>query len=152
MTRSNLIAKVRVFGALMMNVAERSRKAKLKNVVQEMGAEKRKRYGLYLSDLGAKAWFQFNIRGEMDWGLGYKGIGKDIDTEVFTDFDTLMCLKIGQIKVVGEGGGLEVLPFTFFDAWKIDRIRFTGEGSTTDVKRFTDLLKVHPEVFDKLVG
>jgi len=151
MPNGTLMTKIRLFGTLMKNVADRSKGAKLKDVVDEMGAEQRKKYGLYLTDLGIKAWFQFNKKGEMYWGLSYKGVGKDIDTEVFTDFDTLMCLKTGQIKVVSDGGHLEVLPFTFYDAWKLDKVRFTGEGSTTDVKRFTDLLKARPDVLDKLV-
>ena len=146
------MTKVRLFGTLMRNVAERSKTNRMKSVMDDVQtAKKRKKYGLYLVDLGVKAWFTFNKKGEMDWGLSYKGIGKDIDTEVFTTFDTLMCLKIGTIKVEMDDRSQRAYPFTFYDAWKLDRIKFTGEGSTVDVKRFTDILKAHPEVLDKLV-
>ena len=152
MPDSTIMTKIRVFGTLMKTVAMRSKKVRMKTIVSEYGSGKRKKFGLFLMDLGVKAWFQFNKTGEMDWGLGYKGIGKDIETEVFTDFDTLMCLKLGKIKITDDHDRVEQLPFTFFDAWKLDKIRFLGEGSTVDVKGFTDLLKDHPEVIDKLVG
>ena len=147
-----MMTKIRLFGALMKNVAMRSKKVKMNKIVSEYGSGQRKKFGLFLMDLGVKAWFQFSKSGEMDWGLNYKGIGKDISTEVFTDFDTLMCLKTGKIKVTDDRGNIEVLPFTFYDAWKLDKVRFLGEGSTVDVKGFTDLLKDHPEVIDKLVS
>jgi hypothetical protein len=147
-----LMTKIRLFGTLMKNVAARSKKVKMNKIVSEYGSGKRKKFGLFLMDLGVKAWFQFDKSGEMNWGLGYKGLTRDIETEVFTDFDTLMCLKVGKIKIVDDHNRAESLPFTFYDAWKLDKIRFMGEGSTVDVKGFTDLLKDHPEVIDKLVG
>lgn len=151
MVDARMMSKIRVFGALMKNVAMKSKKANLNNVMQKHSAERTKKYGLFLTDTGVKAWFKFNKSGEMDWGLSYKGVGKDVDTEVFTDFDTLMCLKLGKIKVRGDAGELVEYPFEFFDAWKLDKIKFVGEGSTVDVKRFTDLLNEHPEVVNKLV-
>lgn len=145
-------AKLRLFVSMMRSFSRRTETTDIRSYLRNK--DNPRRYGLVLenrvnggSQILAKITFFFKPDGKFTWRSGMGSLGKDIDTVLVTDLDTILCLRRGTYKTK-DGRNLS---YNFDSAIRFGDIKWRGEASTTDIQRFRILLDEHPEVIDTLV-
>ena len=149
--------KLKVLYTLISKMADNSKKKRdmaryLKKYETDVGPRvKQKYYAIHLQGEKASLWFTVNDDGTMDWGMGARS--KKCDTSIYTDTDTLFCLKDRRIKVMNPANSKEIIevPFDFQSACRMGLVKWSGEASTPDVKRFMELLIAEPKFLDDII-
>ena len=149
MTFSN---KFKMFVVLVKNAFDNFNNGKVKGINKTF--ENSKKYGIYFTDEKAKMWVKFNKEtNKIDFGFGFKGLGQDIDTLLVTDVNTIMRIKDGYAYAVNQNNPKDKIkiPYTYFDAMADGSVKFSGDGSTNDIKILMDIFKENPDILKKML-
>ncbi len=112
-----------------------------------------KKYGIYFTDEKAKIWIMSNAVGnKIKFGFGFKGINQDIDTLLVTDVSTILRIRDGYALIKNpKTGDKSKVVYTYFDALADGSIKFSGDGSTNDVKILMDIFKQNPNILKDIL-
>jgi len=147
--------KYKLILSLIKAMAKKSEtQAKVKEYLDKYEREVGKRimkriYNIYLQDEQAYFWFMIDDNGMIDWGTKKNEHGH---TTIYTDADTILALRNKKIKILDQKTGQIVsVPYTFMDACRMGKIKWSGVASTQDIKRFIDLLIKEPDLLNEVI-
>jgi hypothetical protein len=141
-----------MFVSLVKNAFDNYNNGNTSNINKKF--ESSKKYGIYFTDEKAKMWIKYdNMKNKVDFGFGFKGLNIDIDTLLVTDVSTILRVKDGYAYAVNQNNPKEKIkiPYTYFDAMADGSIKFSGDGSTNDIKILIDIFKENPNILKEIL-